>query len=89
MSNSRRLLLWTLVAVGVANVITLFVLGFEIGDVSRGTIRSGHYYAKHFGNLIEVSETTYCLLFAQLASVFPFGWLAKWAGRELWDNWVN
>jgi hypothetical protein len=52
-SELQRLFLWILFAVCWANLLAIFVVGFEIGDASRGKIVGGDSYVKHLKEFVE------------------------------------
>ena len=82
----ERLVLWLLFVACCANVLAYLVMAFETGGVSRGKVVDGHFYLKHLGTFIEVSEQTYDFACWHLISIFITGLLAKAIWQTLWPK---
>ncbi|WP_082070168.1 hypothetical protein [Bradyrhizobium sp. LTSP885] len=61
MSKFGRRFLQVLLALCIANIISIFIVALAIvgGDALKGGVIDGHYYVGHLGKLVEVSEATY------------------------------
>jgi hypothetical protein len=67
MTKLQRLLLWVLFALCCADVLTYVTISVIVGDVSRGAAINGHFYFKHYSELVEVNKSGY--RFAQILMI--------------------